>query len=96
MTWVFVYCSLALSDLNEHTVSRELHLDGVRDVQTAVSGYDPCVGLIDERSVFSPHFLLLVPARYCVLARSLWLHRCRVAHTPPWVALLPLSCCEFP
>ena len=95
MTWVFVHCSLALSDLNEHTVSRELHLDGVRDVQTAVSGCDPHVGLIDERSVFSPCFCcLLTPA--AVLARSLWLHRCRVAHTPPWVALLPLSCCEFP
>ena len=54
MTCGFAYCSLALSDLNEHTVSRELHLDGVRDVQAAVSGYDPYVGLIDERSVSSP------------------------------------------
>ena len=54
MTLGFVHCSLAPSDLNEHTVSRELHLDGVRDVQTAVSGCNPCVGLIDERSMFSP------------------------------------------
>ena len=95
MTLGFVYCNLALSDLNEHTVSRELHLDGVRDVQTAVSGHDPHVGLIDERSVFSPcFFCLFTPAS--VLARSLWLHRCRIAHAPPWVALLPLSGFEFP